>query len=55
MKLKETYKVQCATCKEMIALKDIKIGTVAKCSCGAEQICIDKDKYISRWKVKASI
>lgn len=44
-------KIQCLKCKQIIKLKEIKKGTHAICECGCIQICLDKDEYISRWRV----
>lgn len=44
-------KIQCLKCKQMIELKEITKGCQVTCKCGCIQKCLDKDKYISRWKV----
>lgn len=44
-------KIQCLNCKQMIELKEIVAGCQATCECGCIQKCLDKDKYISRWRV----
>ncbi len=43
--------VQCLNCKTMIQVKEIKKGIDVICRCGCQQRCLDKNEYISRWRV----
>ena len=44
-------KVQCLNCNKLITVKEIKKGIDAICECGCIQKCLDKNEYISRWRV----
>lgn len=43
--------IQCFECKKMIKTKKIVKGTKVHCECGCTLVCLDKDEYMSRWKV----
>lgn len=44
--------IKCIKCgKSIPTKKKIKKGTTLTCKCGCIQMCLNKDEYISRWRI----
>lgn len=43
--------IQCPKCKTIVQVEKIEKDTKVDCNCGCVQVCLDKNEYISRWRV----
>lgn len=43
--------IKCVNCKEGIMVKEIKKNMIITCECGCQMKCLDKNDYISNWRV----